>query len=97
MAEITQIDSGPGWNLHAKTGWQNAPGAGVNRWFGWVQCGEQITPFALNIFMAGATDAPKREQLGRASLQAMGVLPLDTPPKRFSRPALSRSDSGSWR
>jgi beta-lactamase class D len=75
VAEITQVDSGPGWSLHAKTGWQNAPGAGVGRWVGWVQKGDQNTPFALNIAMAGAADAPKREQLGRRSLQALGVLP----------------------
>lgn len=67
--------SGPGWSLHAKTGWQNAPGAGLGWWVGWVQKGDQITPFALNIAMAGAADAPKREQLGRSSLQALGILP----------------------
>jgi beta-lactamase class D len=75
VAEITRVDAGPGWSLHAKTGWQNAPDAGVGWWVGWVRRGEQITPFALNIAMAGATDAPKREQLGRASLQALGLLP----------------------
>jgi beta-lactamase class D len=79
VAEITQVDSGPGWSLHAKTGWQNAPGAGVGWWVGWVQKGDQITPFALNIAMAGAADAPKRERLGRSSLQALGILP--TPPR----------------
>lgn len=79
VAEITRVDSGPGWSLHAKTGWQNAPGAGVGWWVGWVQKGDQITPFALNIAMAGAADASKREQLGRSSLQALGILP--TPPR----------------
>lgn len=79
VAEITRVESGPGWSLHAKTGWQNAPGAGVGWWVGWVQKGDQITPFALNIAMAGASDAPKREQLGRSSLQALGILP--TPPR----------------
>lgn len=79
VAEITQVDSGPGWSLHAKTGWQNAPGPGVGWWVGWVQRGDRITPFALNIAMAGAADAPKREQLGRRSLQALGLLP--TPPR----------------
>jgi beta-lactamase class D len=79
VAEITQVDSGPGWSLHAKTGWQNAPGAGVGWWVGWVQQGEQITPFALNLAMAGNADAPKREQLGRASLRALGVLPGPAP------------------
>ena len=75
VAEITQVDSGPGWSLHTKTGWQNAPGAGVGWWVGWVKRGEQITPFALNIAMTGAADAPIREQLGRASLRALGILP----------------------
>jgi len=79
VAEITQVEAGPGWSLHAKTGWQNAPGPGVGWWVGWVQKGDQITPFALNIAMAGAADAPKREQLGRRSLQALGLLP--TPPR----------------
>jgi len=44
VVEITRVDSGPGWSLHAKTGWQNTP---------------------------GADDAPKRQQLGRASPNAM--------------------------
>jgi beta-lactamase class D len=79
VAEITQMDSGPGWSLYAKTGWQNGPGAGVGWWVGWVQKGDQITPFALNIDMAGAADTPKRERLGRSSLQALGILP--TPPR----------------
>ncbi|PWL23196.1 MAG: class D beta-lactamase [Synechococcus sp. XM-24] len=75
VAEITRIDGRPGWSLHAKTGWQNAPGAGVGWWVGWVQRGDEVTPFALNIAMAGSGDAHKREQLGRRSLQLMGVLP----------------------
>ncbi|MEX1317424.1 MAG: penicillin-binding transpeptidase domain-containing protein, partial [Synechococcaceae cyanobacterium] len=29
VAEIMQVDSGPCWSLHAKTGWQNAPAAGL--------------------------------------------------------------------
>jgi beta-lactamase class D len=75
VAEITRGDAGPGWSLHAKTGWQNAPGAGVGWWVGWVRKGDQITPFALNLAMAGASDAPTREQLGRASPQAPDPTP----------------------
>ena len=78
VAEITRIDGGPGWSLHAKTGWQNAPGAGVGWWVGWVQRRDQVIPFALNISMSGSADAPKREQLGRASLRLLGVLPPKT-------------------
>jgi len=76
VAEITRIEGGSGWSLHAKTGWQNAPGDGVGWWVGWVQQGDRITPFALNIAMKGSADAPKREQLGRRSLQLLGVLPI---------------------
>ncbi len=75
VAEITRIDGGPGWSLHAKTGWQNAPGAGVGWWVGWVQRGDQVYPFALNIAMSGSADAPKREQLGRKSLRALKIIP----------------------
>ena len=79
VAEITRVDGGPGWSLHAKTGWQNAPGAGVGWWVGWVQRRDQVFPFALNIAMNGSADAPKREQLGRESLRALGVLPRQKP------------------
>ena len=75
VGEITQLDSGPGWSLHAKTGWQNGPGAGVGWWVGWVRRGDQITPFALNIDMIGPEDARKREPLGSRSLQVLGILP----------------------
>jgi beta-lactamase class D len=75
VAEITRIDGGPGWSLHAKTGWQNAPGAGVGWWVGWVKRGDQVYPFALNIAMRGSADAPKREQLGRESLRALKIIP----------------------
>jgi len=77
VAQITRVDGGAGWGLHAKTGWQNGPGAGVGWWVGWVQLGTRILPFAMNMDMAGPADAPMREQLGRASLQALGVLPGD--------------------
>ena len=88
VAEIMQVDSGPGWSLHAKTGWQNAPTAGVGWWVGWVQRGDRITPFALNIAMAGAADAPRREQLGRRSLQVLGILPVPPrPPGQDPSPA----------
>ena len=64
VAEITQVESGPGWSLHAKTGWQNAPGPGVGWWVGWVQKGDQITPFALNIAMARGCRCPQTRAAG---------------------------------
>ncbi|WP_396122576.1 penicillin-binding transpeptidase domain-containing protein [Cyanobium sp. CH-040] len=95
VAAISLVDAGPGWSLHAKTGWQNAPGAGVGWWVGWVRRGERITPFALNIAMAGAADAPRREQLGRASLQALEILPASPGPV-FTQIVQPASLQGRW-
>lgn len=95
LAEITLQEQGPGWSLHAKTGWQNAPGPGVGWWVGWVRRGDRITPFALNIDIRSAADAPRRQQLGRASLVRLGVLPA---PPRASRPGLiARVDAARFR
>ncbi len=40
----------------------------------WVRRGDRITLFALNFAMGGPADAPKRELLGRRSLQAPGLV-----------------------
>ncbi|MBF0256907.1 MAG: class D beta-lactamase [Gammaproteobacteria bacterium] len=74
VAEILLQDQDKGWQLHAKTGWQNAPNAGVGWWVGWVRRGAAIHSFALNLDLSGAADAPKREELGRASLRMLGLL-----------------------
>jgi beta-lactamase class D len=73
VAEIVRVDQGGDWQLHAKTGWQNAPGAGVGWWVGWVRKGERVYAFALNMDMAGPADAGKRVELGRACLRALGL------------------------
>ncbi len=88
VREIVRVDQGPGWSLHAKTGWLNAPGEGVGWWVGWVQKEGRTTAFALNMDLRSTADAPKRVELGRASLQALGVLdnrpavPQDAPGPR---------------
>ena len=58
VRDILLVDSGPGWKLSAKTGWQHAPAAGVGWWVGWVE----------------QDGAPLRIMLGRASLEALGLL-----------------------
>ena len=75
VADITVVERGEGWVLHAKTGWQNGPGAGVGWWVGWVEKGERVYPFALNLDLGGRADADLRQSLGRAALKATGVLP----------------------
>jgi beta-lactamase class D len=72
---LARMESGPGWALYGKTGWQNAPQPGVGWWVGWVECGRRTYPFALNLDIGSTADAELRMALGRASLQAAGVLP----------------------
>ena len=72
---LARIESGDRWALYGKTGWQNAPQAGVGWWVGWVECAGRVYAFALNVDIRSAADAELRLPLGRASLQAAGVLP----------------------
>lgn len=74
VREIVLLDQGKNWKLYGKTGWQNAPGQGVGWWVGWVQKGDLMYPFALNIDIQKASDASKRIKLGKASLKVLGIL-----------------------
>src|SRR5262245_55481303 len=74
VREIVFLEQGANWQLYGKTGWENAPGPGVGWWVGWVQQDDHIYAFALNMDMQTASDASKRVELGKASLQALGLL-----------------------
>jgi beta-lactamase class D len=74
VREIVFLEQGANWRLYGKTGWENAPGQGVGWWVGWVQKDERIYAFALNMDMQNAADASKRVAVGKASLQALGLL-----------------------
>lgn len=74
VREIILLDKGKNWKLYGKTGWQNAPGQGIGWWVGWLKKDHRIYAFALNIDILDATDAPKRVEIGKASLKALGVL-----------------------
>jgi beta-lactamase class D len=67
------LEQGSHWRLHGKTGWQNAPGAGVGWWVGWVQRDGCVYAFAMNMDIQKASDAGKRAELGKASLKALGL------------------------
>jgi beta-lactamase class D len=82
---ITLVESGPGWALHAKTGWQNGPGPGVGWWVGWVERNGRAYPFALNLDIRQRADGAARQRLGRAALELLGVLP----------PSAAAAESGS--
>ncbi|MCE1242991.1 class D beta-lactamase [Oryzomicrobium sp.] len=78
VREITLLESGPGWSLHAKTGWSDASRPDLGWWVGWVEKGGRVYAFALNIDMPpkpaldGALKA--RIGLGRECLGILGIL-----------------------
>lgn len=74
VSEIIRLEQRNGLTLYGKTGWENAPEPGTGWWVGWVEKDGQAYPFALNIDIRQASDAGKRVELGRASLQALGLL-----------------------
>jgi len=75
VCAMALTDSGAGWVLYGKTGWQNAPGAGVGWWVGWVVRAGRVHPFALNLDIRREEDAVRRMQIGRAALAQLGLLP----------------------
>jgi beta-lactamase class D len=61
--------------LYAKTGWTDAPNPDIGWWVGWVRREGRTYAFALNIDIVSDEDGAKRVPLGRAGLDALGVLP----------------------
>ena len=74
VRETLLLEQGGNWQLFGKTGWENVPGRGVGWWVGWVQKDDRVYAFALNIDIQQTSDAGKRIEIGRASLEALGVL-----------------------
>jgi beta-lactamase class D len=62
VRDIIRIEEKDGRVLFAKTGWSGA----IGWWTGWIERGDRVTAFALNIDMTTAAVAPKRLELGRA-------------------------------
>ena len=74
VREVIRIERGDNWTLYGKTGWVNAPNAGVGWWVGWVEKGPRVYAFAVNIDIRHAADASKRVELGKAGLKLLGIL-----------------------
>lgn len=71
---ITLLESGPGYNLHGKTGWGPIQDVG---WFvGWVEKDGRHYPFALNMTITDAEQLPMRLKLAKECLQKLGMLPV---------------------
>lgn len=77
VSSLILIEEGPGWELHAKTGW--ADQAAIGWWSGWTRVGDEVHTFALNIVMPDVEAAPKRIAIGKEALVAVGALPRAAP------------------
>lgn len=73
VSDLTLVEEGPGWALHAKTGWADVTAIGW--WSGWTRVGEETYVFALNMVMADVESASKRIEIAREALSAVGALP----------------------
>jgi beta-lactamase class D len=78
--EILRVDAGvddrgQAWTLFAKTGTSLRDSGGIGWWVGWVERGDALHVFALNVDFASQADMPRRVPLGRALLVRMSALP----------------------
>jgi beta-lactamase class D len=74
VRDIIKLEEGPDWTLYGKTGTAATYEPQVGWWVGWVKKSGQIYTFALNLDMASTEDAPKRMEVGKACLRALGLL-----------------------
>ncbi|MDR1079597.1 MAG: class D beta-lactamase [Deltaproteobacteria bacterium] len=75
VREILLLESGPGWSLYAKTGAALRDGCGIGWWVGWLEKGDEVYPFAINLDIRNLdADGPKRTALPRAALKLLGLM-----------------------
>jgi beta-lactamase class D len=78
LLEFLLLEEWPGTRLSGKTGWVGFgdPAAPQLGWFvGYVERGDEVFPFALNLEMSGPQDAPLRITIARNLLFDLGLLP----------------------
>lgn len=69
VRDIIRIEEKDGRTLFAKTGWSGK----IGWWVGWIERGDRITTFALNVDMTRLEDGPKRIAIGKALLAGLDV------------------------
>ena len=74
VREIVLLEKRNEWALYAKSGWTTTPDPDIGWWVGWVVKDQRIFSFALNIDMPDKTDVAKRVKLGKACLEALGII-----------------------
>jgi beta-lactamase class D len=69
LRDIIRIEEKDGRVLFAKTGWSGK----IGWWVGWIEHGDRVTAFALNMDMTTADLAPRRIDLSKALLARLGL------------------------
>ncbi|MER5420258.1 class D beta-lactamase [Streptosporangium roseum] len=75
VRELLKIEEKDGYTLYAKTGWGMSTKPGIGWWVGWIERGDRLYTFALNIDVNADEDTKKRIPLARELLSRLGALP----------------------
>jgi beta-lactamase class D len=73
VRDLLKLESQGGATLYGKTGWYTGGTPPVGWWTGWVERGNRIHAFSLNIDMPNQADAAKRLVIGKALLKRLDV------------------------
>lgn len=74
VKDIMIVERTPTYTLRGKTGWANNTQPNVGWFVGYLQQNNNVYFFATNLAMSSANDAPKRLEITRRSLKALGLL-----------------------
>jgi beta-lactamase class D len=73
VRDIIRLEERSGTTLYGKTGWATSVKPNIGWLVGWVERGNAVQTFALNVDMARMQDAPKRIVIVRSLLQRLGA------------------------
>lgn len=73
VRDIIRLEDRNGATLYGKTGWAVSTKPNVGWLVGWVERGEAVHSFALNIDMASAKEAPKRMTIAKTMLERLRI------------------------
>ncbi|MEV0621882.1 class D beta-lactamase [Nonomuraea sp. NPDC050404] len=75
VRDMLKVEQKNGYTLYAKTGWSDTFDPQIGWWAGWVENGDRISAFALNLDITTDADAEQRIPLARDLLRALDALP----------------------
>ena len=75
LKDAARLEEKNGAVLYAKTGWGTSREPGIGWFVGWVEDGEGVTTFALNLDMDAIDQAPIRREIALEILTELGYWP----------------------